>query len=417
MATYYENVTALAPKVWFKFNETTGTPTNSGSDTCTLTEIGSGNSPSLNQSGVVSKSIRFPRQKYYKFSSLSNVMNDKSFSIEFWHKPYEENPTTGANDGGIFSITKTIATNYVSINYTDNLSGLTYPGTYNVNFRGGGTGASVYNLRSSQITTYGWHHIVLTVSTSALRLYIDGVDVASQLNPVFASDFDFDTATRTRNIAENLNGYLDEVAIYGQTLTAQQVLDNYNSAFNSINLATALTSSALAVDPAVSHGSTITATALTASAASGAHFNSTRDSFTLLDGYMGTLSLEQWYKFDDVKNIINYGSGGAAAFYFTGNATSEDHGGIQGSGALRICGNDSDGGAYITLDDYTTMSPELTDGDFSVGFWVKAPSAVASNPAVVWNASNYNDGKYTGFIIHNSGKLEFQMQTMDLQNY
>lgn len=408
MATYYENVAALSPKVWFKFNETTGSPVNSGSATCNLSLVGFGTSLLIDQSGVIDRSIKMVGEKYYNFSLLSNVMQDKSFTIEFWHKA----PVNTQSNQPLFTNVTGVSSNSIGIQWNGS-SGNYAPGKYVMSFRGGtsaGGGVAYDLVPSVTFAENEWHHIVATFSATAAILYVDGTNVAQQLNPVYGSDTNFESA-QTRNIGGPWVGWYDELAIYSETLTSQQVYDNYNSAFNSFNTATALTASALAVNPALSINSTATATPLTASAASGNHFNSTRDNFTLLNTYLGTLSLEQWYKFDDVKNIVNYGSGGAAAFYFTGNATSEDHSGIQGSGALRICGNDSDGAVRITLDDYTTMAPELTDGDFSVGFWVKAPSAVASNPAVIWSSSNYDDGKNSTFIIHNSGKLEFTMQT------
>ena len=413
MATYYENVTALAPKVWFKFNETTGSPVNSGSAACNLQKVGFGTQLLIDQPGVIDRSIRFVGEKYYTFSQLSNVMQDKSFSIEFWHKSY----SAGGSNQSLFANVTGTSTNAIGIEW-NGASGNANPGKYVLTFRGGSSsgGGTYYTLIPSvTFTDLEWHHIVVTFSTSAVILYVDGTNVAQQLNPVYGSDTDFDSA-QLRYIGSAIAAYMDEFAIYPTTLTSQQVYDNYNSAFNSLNLANVSTASALAVDPAISAQAIIIETPATASAASGDHYNSTRDSFTLLDGYMGTLSLEQWYKFDDTKNIVNYGSGGAAAFFFTGNATSEDHSGIQGSGALRICGNDSDGGVLITLDDYTTMAPELTDGDFSVGFWVKAPSAVEANGAVIWNAVNYNDGKYSSFLMHNSGKLDFQMYTNSMHS-
>jgi hypothetical protein len=270
-----------------------------------------------------------------------------------------------------------------------------------------------------------FHHVVWAYNNvtggGGARLYVDGTLIGSSStygNVQHNGNINIGSyISNTGTASLYSEATIDFVGIYRpsspitntnmDTFVANHLATFANKTFE----ATALTASALSVTPALVLDGGYLATPATASAASGAHFNSTRDSFTLLDTYMGTLSLEQWYKFNDEKNIINYGSGGAAAFYFDGNATSSDHGGIQGSGALRICGNDSDGAVYITLDDYTTMSPEITDGDFSIGFWVKAPSAVASNPAVVYAASNYNDGTYTSFIIHNSGKLEFQMYT------
>jgi hypothetical protein len=385
MATYYENVAALAPKVWYKFNETTGTPANSGSDTCALS---GGTGAALNQSGVIDKSVKFAGTGTYNFGTLSNVMNDKYFTIELWHKEYAN---SGLNFPSIFNITKTQVTNYINITYTSDQAGLQVPGKYVVSFRGGATGATPYDLiPANKSTGNEWHHIVFTCSPSALVLYIDGTQVATQANPVFTSEFDLDNATRTRHIGEQGYMYIDELAIYGQTLTAQQVYDNYNSAFNSFNAATALTASALMVQPTVVINSTATATPLTASAASGNHFNSTRDNFTLLDGYMGTLSLEQWYKFDEPKAITNYGTGGNAGYLYSGTARNDLSLGIQGQGALRITGDTST--SIVSGISDANIYSEITDGDFSLGFWVKKSTAQS---AVIFSTNDEVDQNFT----------------------
>jgi hypothetical protein len=377
MPSYYDNVTALAPKVWFKFNETTGTPVNSGSDTCTLT---GGSSAVLNQSGVIDKSVKFPAAGAYTFSTLSNVFNDKYFTVEVWHKEYSN---SGINDPSFFTITKSIATNYLSIRYTSDQSGLTNPGTYSVNFRGGTTGAPGYTLRNANKSTANqWHHIVFTCSPSELVLYVDGTQVATQANPVFTSDFDLDTATRSRRIGEEGFMFIDEVAIYGQTLTSQQVYDNYNSAFNAINTAEVFTASALAIDPAISTQAIINETPATASAESGDHYNSTRDNFTLLDGYMSTLSLEQWYKFDSKNSITNYGTGGNTAYLYPGSSKNDITDGIQGTGALRITGGSDNVYSFSSA----AATTEFTDDDFSLGFWVKKTTAEYANIFVAYNS-------------------------------
>lgn len=377
MATYYEKVAALDPKVWFKFNETTGTPANSGSITCTLT---GGTGAVKNQTGVVDKSIQFPNTGSYSFSTFSNVFNDKYFTVEIWHKEYS---SIGINDPAFFIITKSIATNFLSIRYTSDSSGLTNPGTYSVNFRGGTTGAPSYTLRNANKSTPNeWHHIVFTCSPSELVLYVDGTQVATQANPVFTSDFDLDTATRSRRIFEQGYMYLDEIAIYGQTLTAQQVYDNYNAAFNSLNLADVSTASALAVDPATSTEVIIVETPATASAESGDHYNSTVDSFTLLNNYMSTLTLEQWYKFDVKKSIVNYGTGGNTAYLYPGSSKNDITDGIQGSGALRINGGTETVYAFSSA----ATTTEFTDDDFSLGFWVKKTTNEYANIFVAYNS-------------------------------
>lgn len=378
MATYYEKVAALAPKVWFKFNETTGTPLNSGSDTCTLTAGGTGTTKG--ETGIVDKAIKFPDTGAYTFSTLSNVMNDKSFTVELWHKAYQQ---LNVNGTSIFNITKTIANNQISIYWTSDMSGLLNPGKYQVFFRGGATGAVSYTLTPANKSTENeWHHIVFTCSPSELVLYIDGTQVATQANPVITSDFDLDTATRTRRISERGFSVIDEVAIYGQTLTAQQVYDNYDAAFNSLNLADVSTASALAVDPAISTQIIILETPATASAASGDHYNSTVDSFTLLDGYMSTLSLEQWYKFDSKNSITNYGTGGNTAYLYPGSSKNDITDGIQGTGALRITGGSDNVYSFSSA----AATTEFTDDDFSLGFWVKKTTAEYANIFVAYNS-------------------------------
>ncbi len=140
MATYYEKVAALAPKVWFKFNETTGIPANSGSATCTLTG-GTGNIKG--EVGVVDKSIKFPGAGSYNFSTLSNVMNDKYFTIELWHKEYAN---SGINDPSFFVITKSIATNYVSLRYSSDQSGQFFDGAIITRLANPSTNTRKYEL-------------------------------------------------------------------------------------------------------------------------------------------------------------------------------------------------------------------------------------------------------------------------------
>ena len=47
---YYSVVNGLNPKLYFRFNETAGTPVNTGSLSCTLTAVGT---PILNNDTVV----------------------------------------------------------------------------------------------------------------------------------------------------------------------------------------------------------------------------------------------------------------------------------------------------------------------------------------------------------------------------
>ena len=400
MSLYSERVAQDSPLFYFE-NNSSGV-NNTGSITPSIV---TGSLTSFTSTGGVQNSpylVNADRTGEYGFeySNSATIFNDRLFSITGWFKVNSTDINSSAN--WIFHAGTTAQG--IFLQKTDKL----YVGSIFNNVQVSTSTAPSFDA---------WHHVAVTMDTTNLKLYIDGSLIQTISSPASLS-IDSEVkywmrATTSGTPRNGVAGNFDEWAVFNTALSATTITEHYEAGFGVKIIETPATATTLFVDPVVSAIANISIieTPATASAASGDHYNSTRDSFTLLDGYMGTLSLEQWYKFDDVKNIVNYGSGGNAAFYFTGNATSEDHSGIQGSGALRICGNDSDGAAYITLDDYTTMSPELTDGDFSVGFWVKAPSAVASNPAVIWSSLNYNDGKNTTFIIHNSGKLEFTMNT------
>ena len=87
MPSYYDQINSLGPKIWYRFNETTGTPTNSGSLTSTLTT--SGPTPLLlnEPTDVDGRSIYFNDSA----TSLSDMpefslFDDRSFTVETWFK-------------------------------------------------------------------------------------------------------------------------------------------------------------------------------------------------------------------------------------------------------------------------------------------------------------------------------------------
>ena len=285
------------------------------------------------------------------------------------------------------------------------------------------SGSSASVTGSTDICDGNWHHIVWSYNgvTGGARLYVDGILIGSTNtigNLGKSGKLNIGSSLSGTNVASAYSqATIDFAAFYEPTSTISNAdMDTFVArhidAFADKEItADPATATSLAVDPTLSLDLIILETPATASAASGDHYNSTVDGFTTLNAYLSTLPLEQWYKFDEVKNIVNYGTGGPASFAFAGNATSEEFGGLQGSGALRITGDVNDGEVYQVLNDLTTLTPEITDGDFTVAFWVKAPAAVADNAATLWIAQNTNDGRYTAFNIAASGKISMDMQT------
>jgi len=239
-----------------------------------------------------------------------------------------------------------------------------------------------------------FHHLVISYmqATNGYRFYVDGTLIGSQsnlgniTNRGLVSLGAYLTSTNT-GVAYS-EATIDFYGFYRDLFMTNAQVDtfvaNHVAEFaNRTVVATPATASALAVQPTLSLGLTVTTTPLTASAASGDHYNSTRDNFTLLDGYMSTLTLEQWFKFDSKKSITNYGTGGNTAYLYTGSAKNDITEGIQGSGALRILGSND----LVYSFSSASTTTEFTDGNFSLGFWVKKTTNEYANIFMSYNSN------------------------------
>jgi hypothetical protein len=72
-----------------------------------------------------------------------------------------------------------------------------------------------------------WSHLAATYDGATMRLYVNGVQVASaaQTGPIGAS-------SQPLTIGSNWSGLIDELRIYNRALTASQILTDMNSAVN-----------------------------------------------------------------------------------------------------------------------------------------------------------------------------------------
>ncbi len=83
-----------------------------------------------------------------------------------------------------------------------------------------------------------WHHIVLSWDSTAIDVYVDSVDLSltdtyTSLDVSLFSNFYLgsDSAASTA-----LNGIMDSVALYDDVLTATEIANHYNAAFNNLYL-------------------------------------------------------------------------------------------------------------------------------------------------------------------------------------
>jgi hypothetical protein len=113
----------------------------------------------------------------------------------------------------------------------------------------------VYNAAAHTVSTSStyndgkWHHVVATLSSTGMVLYVDGVQVGSDANTVAQAlngywriGGDNLSGWPSRPTSDYLKGTIDEVAVYPTALTATQVQRHYTDSANPVPTA-AFTSS------------------------------------------------------------------------------------------------------------------------------------------------------------------------------
>ena len=277
MSLYSERVAQDSPLFYFE-NNSSGV-NNTGSITPTIV---TGSLTAFTSSGGVQNSPYMVNAGYtgeygFEYSNSTTIFDDKTFSITGWAYLTSSDLSSGGISGNRYIFHTGTSANGI----------VTSSNSIYATFNNGTT------IVSGTITLNQWVHYAVTVDTNNTKLYINGSLVSTAATP---STISMDSQvkywmreTTSGTPRRGMQGKFDEWAVFNTTLSSTTIQEHYNAGFGVDFHATAVTASALAVDPAVSYGSTVTATPLTASAASGDHYNSTRDSFTLLDGYMGTL--------------------------------------------------------------------------------------------------------------------------------
>ena len=246
-----------------------------------------------------------------------------------------------------------------------------------------------------------WVYVAITMDSSNLKLYINGSLADTETSPGSLSvDSLVKYWTRYRSggwgTILGAPGKFDEWAVFNTTLSSTTIAEHYEAGFGVEVIAEPATASALAVDSAISTQIIILETPATATADIGDIQVSNFNTPTMLDGYLAGRSFEQWFKFDEIGKIKNYGSGGNAelAWAFNGESKNVPEAGIQGSGALKLQGQI---GNTVTLafgvnEPYT---PEITDNEFSIGFWFKGEEGFQDKNTVLVALNNpFGDDSY-----------------------
>ncbi|MFF8482896.1 LamG domain-containing protein [Streptomyces antibioticus] len=210
---YADVVLADSPSIYFKLDEASGNLANTGSLGGSASYGGAITRGQAGIPGGSDSALAFGNTAlaYARYSVAPSLFNG-TYSIETWFK-------TSKTDGTICIYTRSPYF-YLSTNGSGKL--------YFVANDGQSPGI---NLTSSATVTDGnWHHAVVVIRDSGTnRLYLDGVQVAS--NTVSPS-----TSGTTGNLELSyasgsyaLNGTLDEFAVYASALSSTRVLAHYNT--------------------------------------------------------------------------------------------------------------------------------------------------------------------------------------------
>jgi hypothetical protein len=252
MPSYYNQVNSLGPKIWYRFNETSGTPANSGSlsTTTTFTDY------TLNQTTIIDgKSVSLNGTSSYAqlpAHSANALFDDKSFTVEAWVKI----ATADTNRSAPLEIFRL---NPASSPHTT--ISLVVDGTAGT--RGKAKLSSAWTtdiLSTNRIDDGLWHHVVYTYNTSSVKLYIDGSINSSTTPSGLPTSFNFDTSTKKiigagytgisqASIGQYFKGNIDEFAVYDYELTSTNISDNRTAGISRTIDATAVTASALMPEP------------------------------------------------------------------------------------------------------------------------------------------------------------------------
>ena len=189
----------------------------------TINASASGTSSYINLYGGL---LSFPNNNsYYNTSAVSTFnLGASSFSMECW--VYLDAATASDNAyRGIISLGLS-STNYVYI--AKWRSGL-YSGLYVQYIAAGGEVTGVYQANDYNPVSR-WTHVVATKSSNVLYFYVNGVlySTASDLNTTFNGNSSVYIAQAHGGV-NSLYGYVGESRVYNISLSAAQVLQNYNA--------------------------------------------------------------------------------------------------------------------------------------------------------------------------------------------
>jgi hypothetical protein len=227
-AGYSTTVKSDAPWEYWRLGEASGTTAadSSGNGHTGLYQ----GSIAYSQTGAITgdpnKAVRLggtaPSDGYVTSGSTTAVTNPQTFSLELWFKT---TTTAGGKLIGFGSSRTGTSAHYDRHIYMTNNGRLVF-GTW--------TGSATVITTTAAYNNGLYHHVVATLSSFGMRLYVDGALVGSNPNTLAESYKGYwrvggDALSHWPNQPTNryFKGTVDEVAVYTIALTASQVSDHF----------------------------------------------------------------------------------------------------------------------------------------------------------------------------------------------
>jgi Concanavalin A-like lectin/glucanases superfamily len=219
-------ITASAPRVYYKLDEATGATTAADSSG----QARSGTYQGTSTKGAADACSRDPGTSV-AFDGSSGYLNlgtslsvAPTYSCEAWFKT---TTTTGGLIAGFGALATGASTTVDRVLYMSNAGAVVF-GNNNAS-KSTISAAGPYNDNQ-------WHHVLATVGTGGMRLYLDGKQVATSSTTATASytgffrvGFDNLTGWTSAPTSSYFRGTLDEVAAYSTTLTGSDAINHYQA--------------------------------------------------------------------------------------------------------------------------------------------------------------------------------------------
>jgi len=222
---------APAPVGYWKFDDATGTTaqdSTQNNNDGTLTNSPTWQSEDMCVSG---KCLRFNGSSNYVDMGTGSALQPSQFTISAWIRV---NSNSASNYEAIIS--NSVYGNFygyaLGVNTNNQLWGLVQSSNATTYTSGVSGSSGGYQLNKNQ-----WYQVELTYNSSAITLYVNGAQVATQSSPATLAYEGTDrlrigTWAGTPGAGAYFNGFIDEPKIYNYVRTASQIQADYNAKSN-----------------------------------------------------------------------------------------------------------------------------------------------------------------------------------------